>query len=133
MVFVDTSAFFAWYVRRDSLHQIAVKRFRDIEDSRLITTNHVVEETLTLIARKVSYSFAGVIAERFYAPNPIDIVHTDRVDESAAITFFRKFSDQRVGFTDCISFAIMRRTGISTAFTFDRHFVDAGFKIIGLE
>jgi uncharacterized protein len=133
MVFVDAGAFFAWYVRRDSLHQIAVTRFRDLEDTRLITTNHVVDETLTLIARKISYSFAAVIAQRFYAPNPIDIVHTDRADESAAVPIFRKFSDQRVGFTDCISFAVMRRNGIRTAFTFDRHFVDAGFKVIGLE
>jgi predicted nucleic acid-binding protein len=110
MVFVDTSAFFAWYVRRDALHPIAVKHFRELEESRLITTN-----------------------QRFYAPNPIDIVHTDRLDESAAIAFFRKFADQRVGFTDCISFAVMRRYGIRTAFTFDRNFVDAGFRVIGVE
>jgi predicted nucleic acid-binding protein len=29
--------------------------------------------------------------------------------------------------TDCISFVLMKKYGIQTAFTFDRHFVQAGF------
>jgi predicted nucleic acid-binding protein len=44
----------------------------------------------------------------------------------------RKYSDHEVSFTDCVSFAIMRRQQIRTAFTFDRHFRDAGFRVIGL-
>jgi len=42
----------------------------------------------------------------------------------------RKYADKEISFTDCVSFAIMRRVGIRTAFTFDRHFRDAGFQII---
>jgi uncharacterized protein len=45
----------------------------------------------------------------------------------------RKYADQGVSFTDCVSFAIMRRHKIRTAFTFDRHFKLAGFNVIGLK
>ena len=44
-----------------------------------------------------------------------------------------KYADQRVTFTDCVSFAIMRRRRIRTAFTFDRHFEARGFEVIGLK
>jgi predicted nucleic acid-binding protein len=34
------------------------------------------------------------------------------------------------GIVDCISFAVMRRLGVNEAFTNDRHFEEAGFKIL---
>jgi predicted nucleic acid-binding protein len=33
-------------------------------------------------------------------------------------------------FVDCLSFALMRRHRIKTAFAFDRHFEIAGFKLL---
>ena len=38
-----------------------------------------------------------------------------------------KLSDQKVNFTDALSFVLMRREKIPEAFTFDRHFEFAGF------
>jgi hypothetical protein len=32
--------------------------------------------------------------------------------------------------TDCVSFALMRRHDLNRAFTFDRHFADAGFEVV---
>jgi predicted nucleic acid-binding protein len=37
-------------------------------------------------------------------------------------------TDQKVSFTDCVSFTLMREAGIQTAFAFDSHFERAGFK-----
>lgn len=34
------------------------------------------------------------------------------------------------GIVDCVSFIVMRRLGITEAFTNDQHFQDAGFKIL---
>ena len=41
------------------------------------------------------------------------------------------FAGQQVRFTDCVSFALMHTVGIATGFTFDRHFLHAGFRVIG--
>jgi uncharacterized protein len=59
------------------------------------------------------------------------LLHSARGDEIEAIRWMRKYSDKEISFTDCVSFAMMRRFGIHTAFTFDRHFLDAGFRVIG--
>ena len=34
-----------------------------------------------------------------------------------------------LSFTDCVSFAVMKRLGIGRAAAFDRHFSRAGFKM----
>ena len=47
----------------------------------------------------------------------------------AALERMHKLADQKVGFTDAISFVLMSRHGLTTAFTFDRHFEDAGFLV----
>jgi len=133
MIFVDTSAFLARQARRDPHFQTASAIWKELEETTLITSNHVVEESLTLLARRLGYLLAADMATRLYSSAKLDIVSTSREEELEAIRFFRKFADQSVSFTDCISFAIMKRNRISTAFTFDRHFRDAGFRVLGME
>ncbi len=49
-------------------------------------------------------------------------------EELQAIELFEKYADQKVSFTDCISFVLMKKAGLNKAFTFDRHFRLAGFR-----
>lgn len=132
MVFVDTSAFCARHIKHDSYYAAAAEWWRKLESAQLVTTNHILEESFTLLARRVGYLYAADLADRVYRSEALDIIYTTRGDETSALQYFRKLADQRVGFTDCISFAVMRSAGITTAFTFDRHFLYAGFNVIGL-
>ena len=45
-------------------------------------------------------------AEAIYSSSSFQILYSDREDESQAIGLFRKFADQRVSFTDCVSFTL---------------------------
>ena len=65
-----------------------------------------------------------------YSSQSVDVLASTRQDETEAIRWMRKYSDKRVSFTDCVSFAVANRLGIRDVFTFDRHFRDAGFKVI---
>jgi len=41
---------------------------------------------------------------------------------------FQRYRDKRYSFTDCVSFAVMKRLKLKTALTFDKHFTQAGFE-----
>ena len=41
-----------------------------------------------------------------------------------------KYADQKISFTDCLSFIVMQQKNIQKVFTFDKHFEYAGFRII---
>jgi predicted nucleic acid-binding protein len=132
MIFADTGAFIAHHSRRDQNHEIASEIWKRLDQTPVITTNHVFEETLTLLGRRIGCAAAAGIADLILGSAAIDIIYTSDEDEHAALHFFRKFADQRVSFTDCISFAVTKRHRLRTAFTFDRHFLNAGFRVIGL-
>ena len=132
MIFVDTGAFIARYVRQDSHHRRARRAWSEIERSRsrCYTSNFVLDETFTLLGRRASYSFAADRARSLLRSSALTILRPDAEDEERAIDVFAKFADQQVSFTDCVSFVLMRRNRLERAFTFDRHFGNAGFDIM---
>ena len=52
-------------------------------------------------------------------------------DEQRARAIIFSQTDKNYSLTDATSFAVMERIGISIAFTFDRHFAQYGFAILG--
>ena len=132
MNFADTGAFLALYHRSDQFNREAVKLWLAL-GRPVYTSNHVIAELAGLLAHRVGYRFAADSIADIYASPTFRVLESAREDEIAALRWMRKHADQRVSFTDCISFALMRRHGIRTAFTFDRHFRRAGFDVIGLK
>lgn len=131
MIFVDTGAFLARYLPRDQYHEHARAAWERLpsEPWPVYTSNFVLDETLTLLGRRASFAFAADRAESILTSTTIVILRPDAEDELEALELFRKFADQRPSFTDCVSFALMRRYEIPRAFGFDRHFLDAGFEL----
>jgi predicted nucleic acid-binding protein len=131
VIFVDTGAFIARYVLRDDHHRQAKRAWAEIERSRerCFTSNFVLDETLTLLGRRASYVFAADRARSLLRSAALTILRPDAEDEEQAVEVFAKFADQRVSFTDCVSFVLMRRNRLERAFTFDRHFASAGFEV----
>ena len=130
MIFIDTGAFLARYIERDQHHSTAQLAWAELGGSRqkAFTSNFVLDETLTLLARRVSYTFAADRATFIWASDALTILRPEESDELAALDLFRKYADQKVSFTDCISFALMKRHRLRRVFTFDRHFRTAGFE-----
>ena len=58
----------------------------------------------------------------------IRVIWVDRLIEELAWQKFLQYDDKDISMVDCTSFAVMEQWGISTAFTFDRHFLQAGFQ-----
>ena len=95
-----------------------------------MTSDFVLDETLTLVGRRAGNTFAAERGERIYASKLIQITRPERKDELNALKTFVKFLDQQISFTDCVSFELMKKLNIKQVFTFDQHFEIAGFILI---
>ncbi len=132
-IFLDTSYFKAWIDDKDEFHDQALNLLERLEvesEIELITSNYVVDETFTLLRVK-----SGVeMAKKFYQflqekGSEIDMVRVTIEDERKVWEWFwNKWS--KLSFTDCTSFAVMKRLGLKQVATFDEHFAQAGFEVI---
>lgn len=131
MIFIDTGAFLARYLANDQHHKQALQGWRKIQNQSLscFTSNFVLDETFTLLARRSSYEFASERARNILLSSFLTILRPLPEDELDALDLFEKLADQKVSYTDCISFVLMRQKKIGNAFTFDSHYEIAGFHI----
>ena len=131
MIFVDTGSFLARYLARDQYHGRAVEAWKRLhsEAPRCFTSNFVLDETFTLLARRAGYRFAAQRGRNILASHHLTVLRPDQDDERSALDLFEKYSDQKLSFTDCVSFVLMRGRRLRRAFSFDRHFVLAGFEL----
>ena len=129
-IFVNTGPYLAHFHLKDQRHQQAIEGWQWIEkqDLILVTTNHVLDELATLLASRTDYRFAAMKIREIHESS-LQIERTAQNDEAQALDFFEKYADQKISFTDCISFVVMRRLGLKKCFPFDRHFLDAGFEV----
>jgi predicted nucleic acid-binding protein len=94
-----------------------------------VTSNFVLDETFTWLARRSSYEFAAERARNLLLSSFLTILRPLPEDELDALDLFEKLADQKVSCTDCISVALMRKKKIGNAFTFDSHYEAAGFRL----
>ncbi len=132
MIFVDSGALLARYVTDDQYYRAASQLWDELGSSGeiLVTSNFVLDETFTLLGRRAGYSFAAERARHIYASRRFQILRPTEGHELSAVDLFAKFADQKISFTDCLSFALMRAERIHRVFSFDRHFRLAGFEMI---
>lgn len=130
-IFIDTGAFLARYIVKDQHHKDALLRWKKLQSAKnkCFTSNFVLDEMITLLGRWVNEDFALEKAYLIYSSDAFTILRPEEADEMLALEYYKKFQDKKIGFTDCVSFALMKKHKISNVFSFDRHFSDAGFII----
>lgn len=130
-IFIDTGAYLALFHKQDRHHQECCKFWEKIDNSNCIpiTTNHVIDELATLLARRTDYNFAYRKLHEIYASEYPIIYRPDRDDELKALESFGKYADQKVSFTDCLSFAVINKLKIEQIFSFDKHFSIGSFQV----
>lgn len=130
LVFTDTAFFKALADEKDDFHQQAIKILKKLEDeqAQLVTTNFVLDESFTLIRVRCGLERVRMFREKIATLSPLKIIRVLAIDEEKAWDWF--WNDWRnLSFTDCVSFAVMKRLNLIYAATFDQHFTRAGFKI----
>lgn len=128
MIFVDTSAWFAYADRETDQHHIARGLFANHHD-RLVTTDYVLAELLTLLRARRRDGVALSLGQRLLSGADAQLIWVTPADVARAWEFFQ-FRDKEWSFVDCVSFAVIERLGISTAFSYDNHFRQFGKLIV---
>lgn len=127
-IFVDTSALYALLDRDDGNHRAAAGQFDAIASARLLTHNYVVVETTALVQRRLEPAATrALLAELLPA---VEVIWVDEPTHQAATSALLAALRRRVSLVDWVSFEVMRRIGIKTAFAFDRDFAAQGFEAI---
>lgn len=128
-LFVDTSAWFAYANRKDPDHAAVREVFRGF-DGRISTSNFIFDETLSLCRYRLGHAAAAKIGSALLDSDAVDLIRITPEDEQAAWALFCQRPDQRYSFTDCTSFALMRRLGINTVLALDDDFRIEGLQVV---
>lgn len=128
-VFVDTSMFYALVNEKDEFHSQAIDIWGGLqkEGVTLVTSNYILDETFTLIRKRLGRMVVDEFRKNLAGEYPIKIMRVTVSDEAKAWDYFLlDWSD--LSFTDCVSFALVNRLEITRVATFDSHFQRAGFE-----
>ncbi|MEX2172319.1 MAG: PIN domain-containing protein [Pirellulales bacterium] len=125
MIFVGTSGLYASSSARDANHNNA-KQFLASVQERLVTTDYVVDETLTLFRARGESQHAFAFGNEVIDGSFAELITIDDQDFADAWKVFQRFHDKQWSFTDCTSRVVRERLGIARAFAFDEHFRQFG-------
>jgi len=131
-VFVDTGGWMACADRADPAHwACAAARDSTLEAGRiLITTDFVVDETLTLIRFRLGLAAADAWWQQIDGSARLrwERIESDRFERARNLFF--QYQDKDLSFTDCTSVAVMRELKLKTVITTDGHFQQVGFEVL---
>lgn len=129
-VYVDTSAWIALFDRRESRHATARATLSEALPKGLTTGWHTLVELADGLAHHYDQETAAREIDRLRSSPRLRILDSEPARD-AALDIFRARPSWGVDLSDCLSFALMQKHGISTAFTYDTDFEKAGFRRIG--
>lgn len=129
-VFLDTSYVLALELSGDQNHRSARKHWQATRKKLppLVTTAYVFDEIVTSLNKRGYHGKAIEVGNRLLTSPAVRFVQVDDELFREGWQYFQQHHDKAHSLTDCISFVVMRRRKLETAFAFDQHFVQAGFK-----
>ena len=129
-VLLDTGYLLALELSNDQNHRAALKHWRSMRKALppLVTTSYVFDEVVTYFNSRGYHAKAVEVGNRLLNSPSVQFVHVDEGLFMEGWQYFQQHKDKDYSLTDCISFVRMKRHKIETAFAFDQHFVQAGFK-----
>lgn len=131
-LFVDTAGWMACADEGDPAHAPACAA-RDAaleQGTLLVTTDYVLDETLTLLRMRLGLPAAKSWWAQVEGSSRLrwEWVGMERA-EKARKAFFR-FRDKSYSFTDCTSLVVMQELRLKQALTTDHHFHQMGFQVL---
>jgi predicted nucleic acid-binding protein len=130
-LFVDTAAWIALLDVSDERHQDAMRFWNEFKARpvRFITSDYVLDEAYTHLRLSLGLRAAVALHDFVQGSRAITVVEVGKGVCQDAWEVFVRYSDKEWSFTDCTSFALMRRLGLGEVFTFDDDFRQMGYVV----
>jgi predicted nucleic acid-binding protein len=130
-LFIDTSGWGNLFDSSQPYHFQATDVYLSAkaEDKRIITTNYIIIELVSLLIhplrvprQKLIQLISGLKTSPY-----LEIIHVDASLDQQVWQFFQSHQDKEWSLVDCASFVVMKERDINEALTNDHHFEQAGF------
>lgn len=128
-VFADTYYYLALLVARDETHRAAVELTRQLR-GQIVTTGWVLMEFANAVSKSRRRHYFPSLWDDLKQNPQMLIIPSNEALFDEGIELYRSRPDKDWSLTDCISFLVMEREGITEALTGDYHFEQAGYKIL---
>ena len=125
MVFVDTGAWFAWFVPDDPNHA-RIESWFAANAEPFLTTDYCIDETLTLLVARGRLPRALDAGFAFFQEDLTQIHFLTPNQIHRAWILFRQRAAAGWSFTDCTSKVVIDDLRISMAVALDAHFQQFG-------
>jgi len=103
---------------------------KELTVKNLVTSDYVLDESITLIRLAHSHLKATEFGRTTVNSRLVKVFYVGEEIFLESLDLFEWSKDKDWSFTDCTSFILMKRTGVSQAFAFDPHFEQAGFHML---
>ncbi len=135
LLFLDTAYIFGLINTRDQWHQRAVAWSQKVisEKYLLLTTEFVLIEIANGLSSIKFRREAADIIQVLQDDEYVEIIPSTSDLFQNGLELFRSRDDKTWGLTDCISFVAMKENGITDVLTTDKHFEQAGFRVLLFE
>lgn len=127
-VFADTSFFVAFLNPADSFHTTAIKQMAILRP--IITTSWILLELGNYVCDSPQRRLFAPFIQELKGDATIQIIPSEEELFQAGLELYNDRLDKGWSLTDCISFVVMSRFGLTDALTADRHFLQAGFNTL---
>ncbi|MBU4374421.1 MAG: PIN domain-containing protein [Euryarchaeota archaeon] len=130
-IFLDTSGLIALSDEKDKNHKRAEAylRVQVPKGARFVIGKNILSEYIDGVTKRIGKKKAIEELDNILNSKLLVVEPVSEADWDKAIRYFRKYNDQRIDLTDCLSFAIMERLDLKAAFTFDDDFKTHGFAV----
>ena len=125
-LFVDTSAWIALVEKRHALRQRVAALLQGFP-GRLYTSNFVFDETVALCQVRHDHAAARALGSHILDSPDLQLLRLSSQDERRSWELFLDRKDKAYSYTDCTSFVLMRRLGLTEVATLDLDFRREGF------
>ena len=129
MTFVDTGAWFAWFVPEEPSHSSVADSIETVSEP-LLTTDYCVDETLTLLVARKHPALAIRAGRFFFHENHVTLQFVTAEQVRRAWILFQQRAAAGWSFTDCTSKVVIDDLEIKTAVTLDAHFREFGVLVV---